>query len=454
MTDKMRVAFVTFGCRLNHAEALDMEARVAAAGHEIVNLGTVPTSPSGTVPANPLGTVPVDMIIVRCCSVTAKAQKDCEKEIARLRRLYPTSQIIPVGCLPGTVPINLPGTVPTASSGTVPMATSRAYLKVQDGCSGKCSFCVVPQFRGRPVSQPLDAILDRARAFLAAGFRELVITGCNLALYRDMGTVPMFGGGTVPDNGGTVPDENTDRGAGLADLLAALASIPPPVNADGELRTAPNAIHRIRIGSLEPGFCEERFIDTLSAHPNICRSIHISLQSGSNRILRLMNRPYTAERVAAFCRNVRKRVGARCAFGADVIAGFPGETEADHEATKQLLQMETDGYPVFSNLHVFPYSERPGTPAADFPDPIPVAVRKIRAKELEAIGRQNRIAFAQTFIDKEVVVCIEKTGDGWTDEYLRTKVPPGFPRRSLQRLRIASATDGNCYADSRFPRND
>ena len=407
----MRIAFVTFGCRLNHAEALDMEASFASAGHEIVDLGTVP----------------VDMIIVRGCSVTAKAQKDCEKEIARLRRLYSSSQIVPVGCLPGTVPTALSGTVPMVSSGIVPMATSRAYLKVQDGCSGKCSFCIVPQFRGQPVSLPFDTILDKARAFLQAGFRELVVTGCNLALYRN-------------------------RGTDLTGLLSALASLPPPANTDGELRTTPNTIHRIRIGSLEPGFSEERLIDMLSAHPNICRSIHISSQSGSNRILRLMNRPYTAENVAAFCRNVRKRVGASCAFGADVIAGFPGETEADHEMTKQFLQMEADGYPVFSNLHVFPYSERPGTPAANFPDPIPVAVRKMRAKELEAIGRQNRTTFAQAFIDKEVVVCIEKTGDGWTDEYLRTKVPSGFPRRSLQRLRIASVTDGTCV--SVIPENN
>ena len=292
MTDKMRVAFVTFGCRLNHAEALDMEARFAAAGHQIVDLGTVPIVSQGTVP--------VDMIIVRGCSVTAKAQKDCEKEIARLRRLYPSSQIVPAGCLPGTVPTALAGTVPTAlagtvpmasalagtvpmeNSGTVPMATSRAYLKVQDGCSGKCSFCIVPQFRGHPVSLPFDAILDRARAFLEAGFREIVITGCNLALYRDRGTVPA--------DLGTDPS-NFDRGIDLSDLLAALADLPPPANTASELRTTPNTIHRIRIGSLEPGFCEERLIDTISAHPNICRSIHISLQSGSNRILRLMNRP-------------------------------------------------------------------------------------------------------------------------------------------------------------------
>ena len=135
---------------------------------------------------------------------------------------------------------------------------------------------------------------------------------------------------------------------------------------------------------------------------------------------------------------MRERVGERCAFGADVIAGFPGESEADHEATKRLLRMETAGGPVFSHLHVFPYSERPGTPAANFPGAIPAAVRKMRAKELEAIGRQNRESFAKRFDGQDVVMCIEKYEHGWTDEYLRLKAPPGLPRRSLQRLSVSA----------------
>ena len=158
--------------------------------------------------------------------------------------------------------------------------------------------------------------------------------------------------------------------------------------------------------------------------------------------MRLMNRPYTAESVAAFCRDVRAHIGEQCAFGADVIAGFPGETEYDHDATKRILQINTDESPIFSNLHVFPYSERPGTPAAEFPDVIPPAIRKKRAKELEAIGRINRKTFVKQLDGKDVVACIEKDGYGWTDEYIRLKAPAGLPRRSLQRLHV-SASD--CY---------
>ena len=151
-----------------------------------------------------------------------------------------------------------------------------------------------------------------------------------------------------------------------------------------------------------------------------------------------MSRPYTVERVEKFCRKVRARIGNRCAFGADVITGFPGETAADHEATARFLQMETSGVPVFSNLHVFPYSERPGTPAATFPDPVPVNLRRERANELERIGRENRDRFISMFDGQDVVVCIEKDGNGWTGEYLRVDAPPGLPRRSLQRLRFSA----------------
>ena len=360
------------------------------------------------------------MIIVRGCSVTAKAQHDCEKAIARLRREHAGAQIIAIGCLPDAID-GLKAVNAFDLPGPVPMSTSRGYIKIQDGCNGRCAFCIVPRFRNKLASVPFEDVIARAQAFLAAGFRELVVTGCNLALYRD-------------------------GKRDLADLLAALAELPPPKSAGAvpagltgnELLTAPGVTHRIRIGSVEPGLNEEKLIETLASHENICRFIHLSLQSGSNRILKLMNRPYTAEKVEKFCRKARERIGNRCAFGADVITGFPGETAADHEATARFLQMETDGVPVFSNLHVFPYSERPGTPAATFPCSVPVNLRRERAGELEKIGRTNRNRFISMFDGQDVVVCIEKDGNGWTGEYLRVDAPTGLPRRSLQRLRFSA----------------
>ena len=400
----MRIAFVTFGCRLNRAEALDAEARFAAAGHQVVALDATP---------------PPECIVVRGCSVTAKAQRDSEKEIARLRRRHPQARVVATGCLPVAEALDVPKVRPDA----LPRTTSRAYLKVQDGCSGHCAFCVVPRFRGQPRSVPFADVLARAQAFLAAGFRELVVTGCNIALYRD-------------------------GGRGIADLLAALAGLPPPNGCDGETPTASGTVHRVRIGSLEPGLCGDEVVDAIAAHPNICRFIHLSLQSASDRILKLMNRPYTAEGVAQFCRRTSRRLGTRCAWGADVIAGFPSETEADHRETLRFLGAQLEGLPPFVNLHVFPYSERPETPAALMPNAIPQERRRLRARELEELGARNRAAFARSLVGKDVMVCIEKDGDGWTSEYLRFHAPPGFMRRQLAVFRVAAVVGDELYPDT------
>ncbi len=409
----MRYAFVTFGCRLNRAEALEMEAAVSVAGHDVVPVDAVP---------------PPDFIVVRGCSVTAKAQHDCEKELAHLRSRYPASEIIPTGCLPAAAPLDRRNTINgfnglNGLNALKGLKGSRAFLKIQDGCSGKCTYCIVPQFRGSPVSVPFDLVLDRARTCLAAGFREIVVTGCNLALYRD-------------------------GGRSFADLLAALAALPPPDGSTGEPAIAPGTIHRVRIGSLEPGLCDEAVLETLAAHGNICRHLHLSLQSASNRVLRLMNRPYSAEEVAEFCLQCRQRIAPDFTFGADVIAGFPGETDADHAATAEFLSRQTEDLPIFTNIHVFPYSERPGTPATTFVGTVPMQKRKARAKELQEIGHRNRNILADSFIGRKAVVCIEKGGSGWTDRYLRCVVPTGLPRRRLVQLRIISAQDGTLYANA------
>ncbi len=401
----MRIAFKTFGCRLNHAEALDAEARFEADGHQIVELDA---------------DFPPDVIVVRGCSVTAKAQHDCEREIARLRRRFPTADIRLTGCLPAASAVAVQRREETAER-PIPLRTSRAYLKVQDGCSGRCAFCIVPRFRGPPVSVPFDRVLARARAFLAAGYRELVVTGCNLALYHD-------------------------AGRHLPDLLAALAAL-----------TGSSSVHRIRLGSLEPGLCGPALLDVMAAHPNICRFLHLSLQSGSNRILKRMNRPYAVEDVSAFCARAVHLLGPRLALGADVIAGFPGETEADHAATLRFLvnplNLSTATDPrrppfSFSRLHVFPYSERPGTLAATMEGALPRPVRLARARELEALGRRQRVAFAQTFIGQQVEVCVERGGDhGWTAEYLPCRLASPAPRRSLVSVRIAFCdADGTLHA--------
>ena len=420
----MKVAFVTFGCRLNRAESLDLEARYRAAGHEIIDLGGPrPVAAEEPVTGGPrsyaAGTP--DLILVRGCSVTAKAQRDCEKAIAHLRTQFPTAEVRPIGCLPNAGPVptigpvpqknmgKIPGTGPK-NLGSVPMQTSRAYLKIQDGCNGKCSFCIVPYFRGTPVSVPFREIMVRTKSFLAAGYREIVLTGCNLSLYHS-------------------------GNHNLATLLAALAEL-GSVPQTGGPRSC--AAARIRIGSLEPGPWCDNILDVMAEHPNICRFLHLSLQSGSDRVLKRMNRPYEITWAERFCTMARERLGPDLALGADIITGFPGETDEDFEATRAFLKRHA-----FSNLHVFPYSERPGTPAATMDGSIPRSVRLVRARNLTALGRVQRAAFAQTFLGREVEVCVERGGEhGWTNAYLPCKWKGPAERRSLVRKRVV-AVDGD-----------
>ena len=459
----MKVAFVTFGCRLNRAESLDLEARYRAAGHEIIDLGSVPhpttIQPSGTVPKIS-GTVPdltgpvPDLILVRGCSVTAKAQRDCEKAIAHLRTQFPTVEVRPIGCLPnagsvptiGPVPQNV-GTVPQDKV-CLPFQTSRAYLKIQDGCNGKCTFCIVPHFRGQPVSIPFDEIMVRTKSFLVAGYHEIILTGCNLSLYRwsdhnlatllaalaELGTDPRVLGtgprvlGTGPEISGTVP------------MFLGTA----PEILVGTVPNGGTVPARIRIGSLEPGRVCEAVLNVMAQHPNICRFLHLSLQSGSNRILKRMNRPYEITWAERFCTTARERLGTDLALGADIITGFPGETEEDFEATRAFLERHA-----FSNLHVFPYSERPGTPAATMDGVLPRAVRLARARELATLGQRQRETFAQTFLGREVEVCVERGGEhGWTSAYLPCKWKGPAERRSLVRKRVIAVAGDTLLASA------
>lgn len=409
----VNVALQTFGCRLNRAEALDHEARLLADGHCVVPLD---------------GGVPPDIIVVRGCSVTAKAERDCRKAIARLRLQFPSARIEITGCLKAPSSNSQSPTLNSQllplNSHPVPLRTARAYLKIQDGCSGRCAFCIVPSFRGKPRSVPFAQVLTRAQAFLAAGYREIVVTGCNLALYRD-------------------------SGHGLGDLLSALATMGTDPNRVGtdpsnHVGTDPNRVgtdpwppHRIRLSSLEPGVCDDAVLEAFATHPNICRFIHLSVQSGSVPILKRMNRPYTIEAVDSFCSKAERTLGLRLALGADIITGFPGETENDFVASRDFILR----YP-FVNLHVFPYSERPGTPAATMEGSVPLAVRRARAKELERIGHIRREAFAKSFLGQDVEVCIERDGIGWTAEYLKCVVEDPIDSKDFKGHK--NLADPNC----------
>ncbi|HPW75011.1 MAG TPA: MiaB/RimO family radical SAM methylthiotransferase [Kiritimatiellia bacterium] len=397
----MTVAFKTFGCRLNQAETAQYAAAFAAAG--IANV--------------PFG-MPTDIVVVHTCTVTRTAEDTCLKQIRQLRRNAPEALLVVSGCAVETVAaqtfdaLTVDLVIPREHKDELvarvlrhlgidtprppvpcrPLA-HRATLKIQDGCDFACAYCIIPHTRGKPQSRPFDACVQEARERIAAGFAEVVVTGCNIACYAD-------------------------AGRRLPDLLTALATLP--------------GLGRLRIGSIEPGTVEREVIAQMAECPTICRFLHLPIQSGDNAVLARMRRRYTIEEVAATVSDAAQRM-PDLGLGADLIAGFPGETPERFERTKHWVSQLP-----FNNLHVFPFSERPGTAAATFDGTVPPAERKRRVRELNRIRTRLREAFAEQWVGRTVRVLIERIdsagrGSGWTGEYLACRVE-GLPASAEGRL--------------------
>ena len=383
----MKVRFETFGCRLNRAEALQREADFLAAGWERVD-----------------DFMDADLVVVRGCSVTSKAQTECERLIARIRRKRPDAKVLVEGCLHDKGDDD---PLPPSDGSALPKRTARAFLKAQDGCSCHCSFCIVPQFRGEPQSTPFDDLLRRAERLRdEGGYGEIVLTGCNLSLYAS-------GGNRLPD------------------LVAALAAL---------------GGFRLRLGSIEPGAVAEETVAAAAESPNVCRSLHLAVQSASNAVLRAMRRPYGMQELESLL----SRIGALlpdCGLGCDIMTGFPGETELDFRLSAAFVARHR-----FSNVHAFPFSRRPGTVAAALPRQCDHDTRSKRAHEIAAIARRIRADFATALRNREVEIVVEDEENvaGWTSEYIWCKVPHAkrgdFPRKSIRRVRVISAESGKLTA--------
>ena len=406
------VAFKTFGCRLNQAETAQFEAEFAAAGFTRVPLGAL-----------------ARVIVIHSCAVTQRAENEGMKLLRALRSRWPEACLVLTGCTVEACGedilrnLRLDLIIPRERKGDlVPLvtrhlgltyepipalpahSTQRASLKVQDGCDFFCSYCIVPHTRGQPQSRPFDTCLADARALIGAGFQEIVVTGCNIACYAD-------GSRT------------------LVDLLSALLALP--------------GLGRIRLGSIEPGTAEREVIALMEQSPKLCPFLHLPIQSGDNGVLARMRRRYTVEDVSQTLRTALRRMPL-LGLGADIICGFPGETAEAFESTRALL----NAFP-FSKLHVFPYSERPGTPAASFTGSLAIAERKRRAHVLIKQGEASQDAFARNFVGRPVDVLVERfdrqgNACGWSGEYLACVVG-GIPRnrrRTLCTFIPEAASDG------------
>ena len=396
----MKYAVVTFGCRVNQADSLGVEAALTAAG------------------ATAVSSELADVVLVNTCSVTASADQGARQTIRRIHRENPGARIVVTGCFASRAPVEvaaLPGVsaiVPnTAKStladtllplldvasaegpcGRVPgpglMGRTAWTLRAQTGCDEACSYCIIPKTRGTSRSRALGDILAELRRVLAAGYKEVALTGVHLGAWgRDL----------TPPNA-------------LDELLVALATEP------GDFR--------VRVSSLEPMDCTDAVLDVIAGHPGrFAAHLHLPLQHTDNDLLAAMRRPYTIERYAALVDAVRHRL-PEAAIGSDVIVGFPGETDRQADALATYLEASP-----LTHLHVFPYSDRPGTAAEALPGKVHGAVVKARAQRLRDVSRTlaTRFRTAQTGRTRPALT-IDDGRTAVTDNYLRVPVPPGRAR--------------------------
>ncbi len=405
----MTVDILTFGCRLNTYESEVMR------GH-----------------AQGL----TDTVIINTCAVTGEAERQARQAIRKLHRERPDAKIVVTGCaaqiapdawstLPGVTRVlgNAEKLLPESWTGTAGSAVSdimaaretaghlitefagraRAFVEVQQGCDHRCTFCIIPFGRGPSRSVPMGAIVDQVRALVAAGYNEVVLTGVDLTSYGpDLPGAPTLG-------------QMTRR------LLAAVPELP-----------------RLRLSSLDPVEIDDDVWRLIEREPRLMPHLHLSLQAGSDLILKRMKRRHLTADAATVIERARA-VRPGIAIGADLIAGFPTETDALFAETLDFIARMDIPF-----LHVFPYSSRPGTPAARMPA-VPKALRKERAARLREAGTQARRRFFDGLIGSRTVVLGETETTGHSEHFAPVKVPAG-PGRLLA-ARITGATDDHLIAE-------
>lgn len=420
-----RVSFHTLGCKLNFSESSTL-------AREFERGGFVRVAP----------TAEADICVINSCSVTEHADKKCRNLIRRLHRRNPQAIIAVTGCYAQLKPqeiaaiegvdivlgnndkgdlykrvVELSGkgraqvySCDTASLTRFFAAFSsgdrtRAFLKVQDGCDYCCSYCTIHYARGSSRNQPIADLVEEARAIAAAGQREIVLTGVNTG------------------------DFGRTTGERFIDLLRALDTV--------------EEIDRYRISSIEPNLLTDEIIAFCASSPRFQHHFHIPLQSGSDRILHLMRRRYTTERFADRIAAVR-RLMPDVFIGIDVIVGFPGESEADFRTTCEFLERLEPAF-----LHIFPFSERPGTPAVDLPDKVQASVATRRVAELEELCGRLHGAFCARAAGTVDTVLFESTMRGgmmfgFTGNYRRVKAPYDRSRiNTICRVRLGEMDESH-----------
>lgn len=424
-TKGKRVAFITLGCKVNQYDSDAMRSLFLRRGY---------TAAEGEEEA--------DVYVINTCSVTSVGDKKSRQTIRRIRRAHPDAVIAAAGCYAQLAPEEVEKTgcdvivgnhnrnhivdyVEEAARGRVLNEVSdimkvsefenltvdpegeektRAFIKVQEGCDNYCTFCIIPYARGRLKSRRQEDAVAEAALLAAKGYREIVLTGIHLGNYgRDL-----------------------HDGTSLSTLVSALLAIP--------------GIARIRLGSIESVELSDELIRIIQTEDRVCSHLHLPLQSGSDTVLRRMNRHYRLQEFIDLIDGLREKIPG-LALTTDLIVGFPGETEELFCETLDTLRRLR-----FSSIHVFPYSRRTGTPAASYPDQVSAAVKKERVHRVETLEKDISREFRSAFVGKTVRVLAEEEKDGLfeglSDEYIRVRIQGAQVRRGgLYRVRIESVTE-------------
>lgn len=395
----MKIAYKTFGCKVNQYNSFLLRDNLEKTGFETV-----------------LFYNKADLVIVNTCVVTQKAEKECLRFIRSV--VQDGKKVLLTGCKPDLDSLaelnqvfeyfqtaeevyaylnmhfkpNLSRIFSTLLTGI--SERTRAIVKVQSGCSQYCSYCIVPSKRGEIYSRPVKEVISEIEGLLKAGYREIVLTGTQIGLYKD------------------------PQGETLVPLLERIDEV------------FDSCLDRVRLSSISPSFVNEKLVAWMKKSPIACPHLHLSLQSGSNHILQLMHRHYTREEYLEFCQLCNREIPDFC-VSTDAIVGFPGETESDFQDTIQLVQEVG-----FSKVHVFPFSTRPGTQAEHLPNKIPGAEIKKRSSRLLELSKRISYTIKQAYIGKELEVMIESSCGGFTRNYLKVLLRSHchYPTGSLVRV--------------------
>lgn len=406
---KKTAALHTLGCRLNSSETDMIAHELAQKGYEIIPFGHA-----------------VDLTFLNTCTVTDRADSTCRNLIRKAIKFSPEGKIVVAGCyaqmeskkiktmfgvdlilgnsekhrlaeyldqeIRDEIKIDQTTEFWNAHSASSSSHT-RGFLKIQDGCNYICSFCIIPFARGRSTTLSLVSVKKQARRMIQQGFQEIVLTGVNIGEYG-----------------------NNPRGETLSHLLKELAQLP--------------GLHRIRLSSIEPNTVTDELLRTLASSPCFLPYLHIPLQSGDDNILKAMRRKYKVQAYRDMVEKIKLSLPS-AAIGADIIAGFPGESEKEFHHTVELLRE----LPV-THFHVFPYSRRQKTTAARLPDHVPDHTKRERVKELISLGQSKLEAFTEAQISSPTQVLFEQKNkrgfwEGYTPHFIKAEAPSKDPSVNL-----------------------